>query len=235
MTSHAACRNLPSAVLWDLDGTLIDSDKLWLEAERDLYRNITGDELPVESERALEGASLPACARILRTSGVDMPPDVIIDHLVDDVERGLTAGQDDIPWAQGAVSLLESLRAIGVPSVLVTGTPMRIVQHVLDYAPDGAFIGSITADSPLPAKPAPDRYCEAARMTGANIRECLVFEDSSVGIQAGLSAGARVVAVTAMSRSPVPPSPHYRCIADFRGLDAKSLSSFMRGQRFNEQ
>ena len=233
-----------AAVLWDMDGTLIDSDRLWLAAERDLYRAEAAGraeadggrppaelpaELPAEAERALEGASLPECARVLRAVGVPLPAGVIADRLVSAVERAL-AGDDAlaIPWAAGAVPLLESLAAAGVPSVLVTGTPMRIVRHVLAAAPAGAFLSAVDGDSPLPAKPAPDRYLAAACLAGAGIRDCLVFEDSGTGIRAGLAAGARVVAVTALARTPAPPSPRYRRIPDFRGLTAAALARFMR-------
>lgn len=220
----------PAAVLWDMDGTLIDSDGLWLASERAVYCESMSErsraevpELSAAAERALEGASLPECARVLKAEGVSLPQEAIIEHLVSAVEHELVAG-GGIPWAAGAVALLMSLVEAGVPSVLVTGTPMRVVRHVLEAAPSGSFAGAITGDNPLPAKPAPDRYRAAADMVGANIADCLVFEDSVTGIRAGLAAGAAVVAVTDLARTPAPEDSRYRCIANFLGLDVAKLA-----------
>lgn len=220
---------MPAAVLFDMDGTLVDTDGLWLAAERGLYREcaagggaLPSANLPAEAERALEGASLPECARVLREAGVDLPAKAIEERLVASVERELTGSA--IPWADGAIAFLDRLIAADVPSVLVTGTPMRIVRHVLAFAPAGAFSAvdgttlAITGDSPLPAKPAPDRYLEAARMAGAPIERCLVVEDSGTGIRAGLASGARVVALTALARTPAPSDPRYRRVRDFTEL-----------------
>lgn len=220
---------MPAAVLFDMDGTLVDTDGLWLAAERGLYREcmaaggaVASASLPAEVERALEGASLPECARVLRKAGVDLPAEDIEERLVASVERELTGNA--IPWADGAIAFLDRLIAAGVPSVLVTGTPMRIVRHVLAAAPTGAFSDgngatmAITGDSPLPAKPAPDRYREAARMAGARIERCLVVEDSGTGIRAGLASGARVVALTALARTPAPADPRYQRVRDFTEL-----------------
>lgn len=220
---------MPAAALWDMDGTLIDSDGLWVAAEREVHREARGLALPADVERACEGASLPECARVLRAAGVTWPAESIMERLVESVERALTDG-GAIPWAVGALDLLRVLMSHDVPCVLVTGTPMRIVRHVLAAIPydANAFAGAatagasawraITGDSPLPAKPSPDRYLAAARMTGVDIHDCLVFEDSGTGLSAALASGAKVVAVTDLARVPAPEDPRYRRIRNFRDL-----------------
>ncbi|NMM94423.1 HAD family hydrolase [Bifidobacterium oedipodis] len=235
MSNRQARHSLfPAAVLWDMDGTLIDSDGLWLAAERAVYRESIAErsgaavpELSAVAERALEGASLPECARVLKAEGVTLPQEAIIERLVSTVEHELVAG-GGIPWAAGAVALLMSLVEVGIPSVLVTGTPMRVARHVLEAVPPGSFAGAITGDSSLPAKPAPDRYRAAADMADANIKDCLVFEDSGTGIRAGLAAGATVVAVTDLARIPAPEDSRYRRIANFLGLDAAKLAQLRK-------
>lgn len=224
---------LPAAVLWDMDGTLVDSDRFWADAEQQLYMqyapdqsSAAGNSIPPEVSRALEGASLPECARVLRESGVNLPAWEIIEQLVSAAETSLTS--QPIPWANGALDLLRKLAALHIDSVLVTGSPMRIVRHVLAAAPAETFgsdnVFAITGDSPLPAKPAPDRYLAAACMAQADIRDCVIFEDSSTGLASALAAGAGAVyALTALTRSPAKADARYQCIQDFQGIAVQAL------------
>ncbi|OZG64072.1 HAD family hydrolase [Bifidobacterium eulemuris] len=215
----------PEAVLWDMDGTLIDSDPLWLEAERNVASE-WGLELDASAEHMLEGASLPLCAHVLREAGVVLSQDAIAELLVAAVEsrmKGMRGERGQGRWAAGALGLLDELGRRGVPSVLVTGSPTRIVRLVLEALPRRAFAEVITGDCPLPAKPLPDRYVAAARMVGADIRRCVIFEDSDAGLRSAVDSGAQVIAVTALARTPAPASPAYRRVRDFRELSAESL------------
>lgn len=202
------------AVLWDMDGTLIDSDPLWYAAEYGLAEAY-GVTLNDDASRALEGAALPVCAQVLRKAGVNLPDGEIMRTLTDRVEAALSVCPT-LPWAAGAVGLLTELKRCGIPSVLVTGSPMCIARRVLAAAPPGAFIGAVTGEDPLPAKPAPDRYLAAAGIAGCDICECLIFEDSAPGLKAAVSSGARVVAVTALARTAAPESSSYERIVDYR-------------------
>lgn len=213
--------SLPAAVLWDMDGTLIDSDRLWHRAQIELAarHRVT---LSSQDEHDLEGASLPRCGEILHRAGVHMQVERIAEVLTDCVEHALELR---IPWTDGAFELLEQLRNAHIPCVLVTGTPLRVVRHVLHAAPDGAFgpdnRWAITGDSALPSKPASDRYLAAANMAGANIRDCLIFEDSSTGLKAAVASGGHVIAITGFTRSDVPDSRagEYDRMVDFKGFD----------------
>ncbi|KAB7787029.1 HAD family hydrolase [Bifidobacterium cebidarum] len=192
----------PKAVLWDLDGTLIDSDPYWVAAERALLESYGGiwDEVLAE---AMQGASLPVLTRLLRERGVTLPADEMVRRLTDEVMR---MESEHLPWVEGARELLSRLAAAGIPSVLVTGSPRIIADNVLRQAPTGAFIGAISGGDDLPPKPSPEPYVQAARMAGIDsmdaqaMRQCVVFEDSLPGLTAAHASGAYVVAVTGHAR-----------------------------------
>nr|WP_169241220.1 HAD family phosphatase [Bifidobacterium sp. DSM 109959] len=184
------------AVLWDLDGTLIDSDPYWVTAERALLESYGGTWDDALAE-AMQGASLPVLTRLLRERGVTLPADEIVRTLTDAVMR---MESERLPWVEGARELLTWLASEGIPSVLVTGSPRVIADNVLRQAPAGAFIGAISGSDELPPKPSPEPYRHAARMAGVDPRNCVIFEDSLPGLTAARASGAVAVAVTGHAR-----------------------------------
>ncbi|KFI98701.1 HAD family hydrolase [Bifidobacterium stellenboschense] len=198
------------AVLWDLDGTLVDSDPMWVEAERrcaERHGVAWSDAL----SRAMTAAPLPVCARVLREAGVGESADAVIRGLVADVTAMYEAGAGrgagngaSIPWTPGAGDLMLALRAASVPSVLVTGSPRSLGERVIAAAPAGVFAGLVAGDDGLAHKPDPAPYLAGARLAGADPRDCLVFEDSAGGLTAALAAGAHAVGVEACARVPLP-------------------------------
>ncbi|MBT1172219.1 HAD family phosphatase [Bifidobacterium sp. MA2] len=211
----------PKAVLWDLDGTLVDSDPMWVAAERrcaERHGVSWNDDLSLK----MTAAPLPVCARVLREAGVDEPADAIVAALIDDVTTMYVVGEG-IPWTPGAWDLLVALRGAGIPSVLVTGSPRSLAERVVAAAPAGAFVGAVAGDDEgIAHKPDPAPYLAGARLAGADPRDCLVLEDSDGGARAGIAAGARVVGVEACARTPLPRDAGYPVIASLRGLASTS-------------
>lgn len=210
------------AVMWDLDGTLIDSDPYWVHAERVLLESFGGvwSEALAES---MQGAAFPEMTRLLRERGVVLAPNEIAQLLTDEVMRmELT----HLPWMAGARDLLAKLVASAIPSVLVTGSPRAIVDNVIVQAPVGAFVGSISGDDGIAPKPSPEPYRHAARLAGVDpddsfqMNRCLIFEDSLPGLTAARAAGATVIAVTGHARVDI--TGHQElydlAIRDYRGL-----------------
>ncbi|MBT1164348.1 HAD family hydrolase [Bifidobacterium felsineum] len=201
------------AVLWDLDGTLIDSDPYWVTAERTLLESYGGtwdDALA----KAMQGASLPVLIRLLHERGVALPADEIVQRLTDEVMR---MESEHLPWVEGARELLTWLAAERIPSILVTGSPRVIADNVLGQAPAGAFVGAISGNDYLPPKPSPEPYLHAARMAGADPHDCVIFEDSLPGLTAARASGAYVVAVTGHARVDMTGCGLYDCaIRDYR-------------------
>ncbi|WP_190973655.1 HAD family hydrolase [Bifidobacterium callitrichos] len=197
----------PQAVLWDLDGTLVDSDPMWVAAERrcaERHGVTWNDAL----SRAMTAAPLPVCARVLREAGVPLDADRIIRELIDDVtamyEAGAVRHAAGVPWTPGAWAMMLALRGAGIPSVLVTGSPRSLGERVIAAAPDGVFVGLVAGDDGLAHKPDPAPYLAGARLAGVDPRDCLVFEDSASGLTAAFAAGAHAVGVEACARVPLP-------------------------------
>lgn len=182
---------LPAAVLWDMDGTLVDTEPSWMGAERGLVEAFGGRWTAQDAERMIGMPLLPA-AQILRDHGVDLPIETIGERLVDGV---IAAVGRNLDWQPGALELLAALRGAGVPCALVTMSYRRFAQAVLDQGPPDAFDAVVTGDEVTHAKPHPEPYLRAAAMLGVDIRRCVAIEDSPPGVASALASGARTIGV----------------------------------------
>ncbi|MFC7430415.1 MULTISPECIES: HAD family hydrolase [unclassified Agrococcus] len=183
------------AVLWDLDGTLIDSESYWRVAERSLVA-----EFDVawtrEDERALVGVDLWDGARYMIGRGVAMDPDAIVARLEREVLAQL---REHVPFRPGAAELLTSLREAQVPLALVTMSTRALADLVLSTseAQLGAqpFTVSVTGDEVTRGKPFPDPYLQALDALGARAAASVAFEDSIPGTASAVRAGLVTVGV----------------------------------------
>ena len=181
----------PSAVLFDLDGTLIDSELVWSAAVGALVRE-HGRPWHAVDDDAILGWSIPAlCAEVLHR-GVPLTEQQVVDRLHHDVGAALRRG---LPWRPGARHLLAALHNSGIPLALVSATYRVVVAEVLAQAPDDVFQVVVTGDDPGRPKPAPDAYLRAADLLGVDAARCLAVEDSPTGVRAALAAGAATVAM----------------------------------------
>jgi HAD superfamily hydrolase (TIGR01509 family) len=185
-------RTLPAAVLWDMDGTLVDTEPYWIECEQLLVQAFGGTWTD-EDARSIIGADLLDAAAVLRDrGGVDLPPREIVERLLD----GVTARvRERVPWRPGARRLLAELNARAVPCALVTMSWKRFAQAVVEALPEGSFQAAVTGDSVARGKPHPEPYLAAARKLGVDAAECLAIEDSPAGVASAEAAGCTVLAV----------------------------------------
>lgn len=181
-----------SAVLWDMDGTLINSEPAWLEAERAMLRRY-GIEMTDEVSDSLIGAGLNTSAQIFRDLGVPLSEEEILDEWLDSVIENLSQVGPD--WRPGAVELLDSLRSAGIPSVLVTMSYRRYAEHVISLLPEGSFAMLIPGDEVEFEKPHPEPYVRAADKMGVPIHSCLAIEDSRPGLTSASASGAVAIGV----------------------------------------
>ena len=210
---------LPTAVLWDMDGTLVDTEPYWMAAEYALVAE-HGGRWSEEQARALVGNPLPLSAEVLhRNGGVDLPPEVIVermlDHVVAEVRRHL-------PWRPGAQELVGALRAADVPCALVTMSYARLTDAVVSALPPGTFAAVVPGDQVRHGKPHPEPYLTAARRLGVAPQDCVAIEDSRTGVVSAHAAGAAVVAVPHVV--PVPPGPGIVVVDTLEGLSPAGLA-----------
>lgn len=184
----------PGAVLFDLDGTLIDSEPLWFEAERLLVTEYGHPWGPAQAQQ-LVGWSLWDSATFLREQvGIDLPQPAIIERLQSQVVAGVVAGP---PFRPGALELLAEVRAAGVPTGLVTMSYRQMTDAVVAALPEGAFQTVVSGEQVSRGKPHPDPYLLAAQRLGVAAVDCVVIEDSVTGATSARDAGCAVLVVRA--------------------------------------
>ncbi len=195
----------PAAVLWDMDGTLVDTEPYWMAAEGELVEG-WGGTWDHDDGLTLVGAGLWHSARVLQGRGVHLTEDEIVDHLTDRVlelirERGL-------PWRPGAKVLLKAVKDAGIPTAMVTMSVRRMALTIADQLDFAGFDVVISGDDVEHAKPHPQAYLLAAERLGVAIEDCVAIEDSAPGAASASSAGAAVAAVPFII--PLPESDTYQ-------------------------
>ncbi|WP_207782213.1 HAD family hydrolase [Phytoactinopolyspora limicola] len=183
---------LPAAVLWDMDGTLVDTEPLWIAAEEDLVARHGGTWTEADS-LALVGSDLLVAGEYIR-SKADLPLSAaeVVDQLLAEVLAGVKHGAE---WRPGASELLAALRDHGVPCGLVTMSYRVLAEAVVAQLPAGTFDVMITGDAVTQGKPHPEPYLAAAAELGVAPADCVVIEDSPPGAASGVAAGMRVLGV----------------------------------------
>jgi len=180
------------AVLWDMDGTLVDTEPYWMRTEGELAARHGGTWTEQDSLNLVGNDLLDSGRYIREHMGIDLEPAEIVEQLLDGVIEQIRVA---VPWRPGAVDLLTDLHAAGVPCALVTMSYRRFVDPVLDALPDGLFTTVVTGDAVERGKPYPDPYLKAARLLGVDPADCLAIEDSNTGAKSAEAAGCTVLVV----------------------------------------
>jgi HAD superfamily hydrolase (TIGR01509 family) len=175
-----------------MDGTLVDTEPYWIEAEYALVEE-HGGTWSLEHALNLVGNDLLLSGEYIREhGGVDLEPAEIVDRLLDGVIARILRS---VPWRPGAVELLADLKAAGIPCALVTMSYEKFVAPVLAALPEGSFATVVTGDAVTVGKPHPEPYLTAAALLGVEPRECLAIEDSNTGAKSAEAAGCTVLVV----------------------------------------
>lgn len=182
----------PAAVLWDMDGTIVDTEPLWLAAETEMLDRF-GITMTAETHRMLIGSGLTDAARHFQELGVPLSVQEIVDGWVAGVSRGLKDTGPD--WRPGARELLLQLQESGVPCALVTMSVRLFADQVADLLPEGTFSAIIAGDEVTHEKPHPEPYLLGAQALGVPIEQCLVLEDSPTGLKSAAASGAVAIGV----------------------------------------
>ena len=210
-----------AAALWDFDGTLADTEPIWIEGEFELVGQLGGS-WSVEHAHQLVGNSLlDSGAYILNTIGrPDLTPEWVVNWLINYVVDRVTNGP--MPWRPGAFELLTGLRAAGVPCALVSASYRILLDAALARLPQDTFQVSVAGDEVTNGKPHPEPYERACSALGVDARYCVVLEDSETGARAGNAAGAVVVAIP--NKVPVSAAPRRIHVASLAELEVAALA-----------
>ena len=194
--------SIPAAVLWDMDGTLIDSEHYWLAAERQLASQ-TGSTWTDEDGQSLIGMSLYASSDILnKRFGLEHGVERTIELLTESVQQNL---RRQIPWRPGALELLREIRERGIKTALVTMSMHRMAQVVAENTGFDAFDLVLGGDDVTHGKPHPEPYLKAAEMLGDEIERCIAFEDSISGLASAEASGALAIGIPNLVNLPGKP------------------------------
>jgi HAD superfamily hydrolase (TIGR01509 family) len=183
---------LPAAVLWDMDGTIIDTEPYWMEAEGELVAQFGGS-WTHEDALTLVGQGLWHSARVLQSHGVLLGEDEIIELLTEIVLDRIHA--NGLPWRPGARELLLAVRAAGVRTALVTMSIGRMARFVAEAIDFDAFDVVVAGDDVAHSKPHPAAYLRATELLGIDPIDCVAIEDSPPGVASAVAAGAATIGV----------------------------------------
>jgi HAD superfamily hydrolase (TIGR01509 family) len=212
------------AVLFDMDGLLVDSEPLWLEAETAVMARL-GAGWTERDQAQLLGGSLKRTVRYLLSKATrPAPPDVVAEWLMSGIaERVRRYG---VPVRPGARELLAAVQAAGLPHALVTSSERGFMDAVL--ASTGMrFDVLVCADDVTATKPDPEPYLLATKLTGVPPADCFALEDSPNGVASAEAAGCRVIAVPSLV--PIPPSPGRIVVSSLLDLRADANGIWVRG------
>lgn len=212
-----------AAVLFDMDGLLVDSEQLWLEAEREVVHRL-GGEWTAEHQKACVGGSLPrTTAYMLELTGADATPADVAQWLLDGMARLLRGG---VELLAGADELLDGVAAAGVPCALVTSSYRPLADAALASIGEDRFALTVAGDEVDRLKPAPDPYLTAARKLGAEPWRSVALEDSPNGVLAAEAAGCVTVAVPSIL--PVERTPTRTVVGSLEELSVHRLDELVR-------
>lgn len=210
---------LPAAVLWDLDGTLVDTEPLWMAAERELAETYGKEWTDADGLQLVGFDLLDSGAYIRRHLSIDLSPGAIVEFLVKHVAA--TLHSTAVSWRPGVKPLIEALRAEGIPQAIVTMSYQSIAVPIAEQLPIDALI---TGDMVTNGKPHPEPYLLAASKLGIAAGRCLAIEDSNTGANSANAAGCLVLAVPNMvAVTEAPNRTHLTSLAGVMPADLRRL------------
>ncbi|GAB3268586.1 HAD family hydrolase [Kineosporia babensis] len=212
---------LPAAVLWDMDGTLVDTEPYWMAEEHLLVAEFGGTWTD-EDAHSLIGNALIDSAHYIQQHGVTLPAEEIIARLTTGVVRRIEV---EVPWRPGARELLFELNELGVPCALVTMSYREMAEAIVGTLPGEFFRFLVTGDEVTHGKPHPEPYLKGAELLGLAPAECVAIEDSLTGIASAEAAGVPTLAVQHLV--PVPDGPGRTVTPSLAGWTAKDLGKLV--------
>ena len=184
--------NFFEAVFFDMDGLMVDSEPEWFQSEVEVTSPFGYTWLEVDQIACLGGPLSKVGQYMFDKCGRQRSPEYFTQALI---ETQVARMRGNTPTMPGAMELVRELQSHGIKTALVSASPRNIVDAVLDNVGHDLFPFSISADDVQKTKPDPEGYLKAASMSGSEITNCLVFEDSLTGMNAAIASGAYLIGV----------------------------------------
>ncbi|WP_427131664.1 HAD family hydrolase [Pseudarthrobacter sp. S9] len=202
----SASQPILKAALWDMDGTIVDTEPYWIEAEHALVA-AHGGQWSHDQAMQLVGQSLVFSAGVLQDAGVKLDRREIIDTLTAQV---ISRVRTSVPWRPGARELLDELHTAGIRCALVTMSEAPLAREIVASLPKPYFDFLVTGDTVTQGKPHPEAYLKAVELLQRQdpeltLHECVALEDSEPGVAAAMASG--VVTVGIPHIMPLPHDP----------------------------
>ena len=211
---------LPAAVLFDMDGLLVDTEPIWFEVETQILSEL-GASWQHGDHAALVGSSLVVASKFLaKRAGGAMTPEQIADQLLLRMRERLSHGPVLQP---GVVALIDELDAAGIPRALVSSSFRILVEAALEGVAPLTFDTVVVGDEVSNSKPHPEPYLLGAHRLGVDPADCVAFEDSPGGADSASAAGCFVVAVPSVA--PIQPNDRRIVVSSIAGIDLAFLRS----------
>ncbi|MFI6105495.1 HAD family hydrolase [Streptomyces sp. NPDC051310] len=210
------------AVFLDMDGTLVDTEGFWWDAEVEVFADL-GHRLDESWRDVVVGGPMTRSAGFLiEATGADITLPELTVLLNDRFEQRIERG---VPMMPGAERLLAELTAHDVPTALVSASHRRIIDRVVRSLGPERFTLTVAGDEVPRTKPHPDPYLLAARGVGAEPARCAVIEDTATGVAAAEAAGCRVVAVPSVA--PIAPADGRVVVRSLEEVDLRFLRTLI--------
>ncbi|MFB6872060.1 HAD family hydrolase [Streptomyces sp. NPDC056323] len=214
------------AVLLDMDGTLVDTEGFWWDAEVEVFAEL-GHQLDEAWRDVVVGGPMTRSAGYLMdVTGADITLDELTVLLNDRFEQRIGRG---VPLMPGAARLLAELVRHDIPTALVSASHRRIIDRVLESVGRHHFALTVAGDEVSRTKPHPEPYLFAASGFGADPEYCAVIEDTATGVAAAEAAGCRVVAVPSVA--PIAPASGRVVVRSLEEVDLAFLRGLVTGKR----
>lgn len=207
-----------SAILFDMDGTLIDSEPLWLEAEIEIMEEL-GCNWDQQDQINCLGGPIDKTENYMQDRSNNIKPFGYFTKKLDDVmEKKLSTKLNLIP---NALEIINDCKRSELKIALVTASSGRLMSAVLKRFPVGIFDAVVSYDDVKRSKPDPEPYLLASKTLGVDITNCVVIEDSLTGVQSGLNAGAQVIGIPHLVK--MPSNPNLRVVESLSEINMDRL------------
>jgi HAD superfamily hydrolase (TIGR01509 family) len=212
-----------AAVLFDMDGTIVDTEPYWIAAEYELVESFGGTWSREHATNLVGSALLRAAAYIREHGGVQLEPEAIVAGLENRVVEQMDAAT---PWRPGARELLGALSQERVPCGLVTMSYRRLAETVIEQLHTGTFTTVVTGDQVTDGKPHPEPYLLAAERLRVDPAHCVAIEDSPTGVASAEAAGCVVIAVP--HHVAIPSGPNRTLVPSLTEVTPETLRALVR-------